>query len=101
MTLRVRDLQSDSDLDSIRNSCDVFVINELVSSVSTVLEMKSGKNVLCTFISIVNRVVSGEIYTAGKIFPLPPGVTRVTNSNSAHTALLQATRTYLAQQVDM
>ena len=24
MTLRVRDLQSDSDLDSIRNSCDVF-----------------------------------------------------------------------------
>ena len=35
---------------------------------STVLEMKSGYNVLCTFIYIVNRVVSGEIYTTGKNF---------------------------------
>ena len=25
MTLRISDLQSDSDLDSIRNSCDVFI----------------------------------------------------------------------------
>ena len=35
---------------------------------STVLEIKPGYNVLCTFIYIVNRVVSGEIYTAGKNF---------------------------------
>ena len=27
--------------------------------------MKSGWNVLCTFIHIVSRVVSGEIYSAG------------------------------------
>ena len=44
-----------------------LVINELFSSMSTVLEMKSGYNVLCTFTYIVNRVVSGKIYTAGKI----------------------------------
>ena len=45
-----------------------LVINELISSMSTVLEMKSGYNVLCTFTYIVNRVVSGKIYTAGKKF---------------------------------
>ena len=44
--------------------------------------MKSGYNVLCTFIYIVNPVVSGEIYTAGKNFTLPPAVTAVTNSTS-------------------
>ena len=48
-----------------------MVINELISSMSTVLEMKSGGNVLYNFIYIVNRVVSGEIYTAGKNFTLP------------------------------
>ena len=30
MTLRSSDLQSDSDLDSIRNSCDVFVCNQQI-----------------------------------------------------------------------
>ena len=35
-----------------------------------------------TFIYIANRVVSDEIYTAGKSFTLPPGVTGVTNSTS-------------------
>ena len=35
-----------------------------------------------TFIYIANRVVSGEIYTAGKKFTLLPGVTGVTNSTS-------------------
>ena len=42
---------------------------------SSVLEMKSGKNVLCTFIYIVNHVVSREIYTTGKNFTLPLAVT--------------------------
>ena len=32
-----------------------------------------------SYIFIVNRVVSGEIYTAGKKFTLPPAVTAVTN----------------------
>ena len=58
-------------------------MNGLISSMSTVLEMKSGKNILCTFIYIVNRIVSGEIYTAGKNFALPPAVTAVTNFISA------------------
>ena len=49
---------------------------------STVLEMKSGKNVLCAFIYIVHRVVSGEIYTAGKNFTLPPAMTAWTNLTS-------------------
>ena len=57
-------------------------INELISSISTVLEMKSGYNVLCAFNCIVNRIVSGEIYTTGKNFTLPPWVTQVTNSTS-------------------
>ena len=35
------------------------------------------------FIYIVNRVVSGEIYTAGKNFTLPPAVTSLTNLTSA------------------
>ena len=39
----------------------------------------------CTlyFIHIVNRIVSGEIYTAGKKFTLPPTVTALTNLTSA------------------
>ena len=32
MTLRVSDLQSDSDLDSIRNSCDVCIIFVFLST---------------------------------------------------------------------
>ena len=36
---------------------------ELIISRSTVLEIKLGWNVLCTFIFIVNCVVSGESYT--------------------------------------
>ena len=32
MTLRSSDLQSDSDLDSIRNSCDVLYVPELESA---------------------------------------------------------------------
>ena len=28
MTLKISDLQSDSDLDSIRNSCDVYVVGK-------------------------------------------------------------------------
>ena len=52
------------------------------NSMSKVLEMKSGYNVLCTFIYIANCIVSGEIYTASKNFTLPPGVTEVTNSTS-------------------
>ena len=59
-----------------------LVINELISSMSTVLKMKSGKDVLCTFIHIVNCVVSGEIYTAGKKFTLLPAVTAWTNLTS-------------------
>ena len=50
---------------------------------STVLEIKSGWNVLCTFICIVNRVVSSETYTTGKKFTLPPAVTAWTNLTSA------------------
>ena len=42
---------------------------------STVLEINSGYNVVFTFIYIVNSVVSGEIYTTGKNFTLPPAVT--------------------------
>ena len=38
--------------------------------------------VLSIIIYIVNCVVSGEIYTTGKKFTLPPGVTGVTNSTS-------------------
>ena len=45
-----------------------MVINELIIYGSTVLEIKSGYDVLCTFIHIENRVVSGEIYTTGKNF---------------------------------
>ena len=43
--------------------------------------MKSGGNVLYNFIYIVNRVVSGEIYTAGKNFYTAAGlaVTALTN----------------------
>ena len=44
--------------------------------------MKSGLNVLCTFIYIVNCVVSGEIFTAGKNFTLPPAVAALTNLTS-------------------
>ena len=36
-----------------------------------------------SFIYFVNRVVSGEIYTAGKNFTLPPAVTALTNLTSA------------------
>ena len=57
-------------------------MNDLVSNMSTVLEMKSGQNVLYTFIYIVNRVVSGEIYTAGKNLTLPLGVKGWTNLTS-------------------
>ena len=57
-------------------------MNGLISSMSTVLEMKSGKNILCTFIYIVNRVISGENYSAGKNFTLPPAVTALTNFTS-------------------
>ena len=52
---------------------------------SSVLEMKSGKNVLCTFIYIANRVASAEIYTAGKNFTLPPAVTALTNITSGNS----------------
>ena len=58
------------------------VIYKLIGSMSTVLEMRSGYNVLYTFIYIVNRVVSEEIYTAGKDFTLPPAVTALTNITS-------------------
>ena len=44
------------------------------------LVTQSGSNILCTFIYIVNRVVSGEIYSACKHFTLPPAVTAWTNS---------------------
>ena len=37
------------------------------------------------FIYIINCVVSGEIYTAGKKFTLPPAVTALTNINSGIT----------------
>ena len=40
-------------------------MNELIIRKSTFLEIKSGWNVLRTFIYIVDCVVSGEIYTAG------------------------------------
>ena len=49
----------------------------------TTLAMKSGYNVLCTFIYVVNRVVFGEIYTTVKNFTLPPAVTAWTNLKSA------------------
>ena len=65
------------------NHLGIFlVMNGVISSMPTVLEMKSGKNVLCTFIYIVNHVVSREIYTTGKNFTLPPAVTGVTNITS-------------------
>ena len=38
--------------------------------------------VLCTVIYIVNRIVSGEIYTAGKSFTLLLAVTVLTNFTS-------------------
>ena len=59
-----------------------MVVNGLISSMSTVLEMKSGKKLFCTFIYIVNRIVSGEIYTAGENFRLPPAVMAWTNLTS-------------------
>ena len=43
----------------------------MISNTSTVLEVKPGWNVLYTFIYIVNRVVSGEVYNSGKNFTLP------------------------------
>ena len=58
------------------------VINQLISSMSTVLEMESGKNLLFTFIFDVNHLVSREIYTTGKNFILPPAVMALTNFTS-------------------
>ena len=49
---------------------------------SNSLERTEAFDQYCTFISIVNRVVSGEIYTAGKNFTLPPAVTALTNFTS-------------------
>ena len=40
------------------------------------------------FFHIVNRVVSGEIYTAGKNFTLPPAMTAWTNLTSAEKAAM-------------
>ena len=57
-----------------------YIIKELLISRSTVLKMK---NAPYTFIYIVNRVVSREIYTTGKNFTLPPAVTAWTNLTSA------------------
>ena len=54
-----------------------------------------------TFIYIANRVVSGEIYTAGKNFTLPPGVTGVTNSTSAHSMSNMVLRDASASKKDI
>ena len=54
---------------------------------STVLEMKSGYNVVFTFIYIVNSVVSGEIYTTGKNFTLPQAMIAWTNLTSGRFQL--------------
>ena len=56
------------------------------------------ENVLFTFIYIVNRVVSGEIYTAGKNFTLPPAVTAWTNSTSVHCLRAMGAMTLLGRQ---
>ena len=50
-------------------------INDLISSTLTFLEIKRA----FSFIYIVNRVVSGEIYTAGKNFTFPLGWTNLTS----------------------
>ena len=56
---------------------------------STVVEMTSELNVLCTVIYNVNGVVSGEIYTAGKKITLLPAVTALTNITSEFTYKLR------------
>ena len=44
MTLRSSDLQSDSDLDSIRNSCDVFYDKSKTFAGEAMHEKKQGRN---------------------------------------------------------
>ena len=51
--------------------------------------------------SNVNRVVSGKIYTAGKIFTLPPGVTGVTNSNSVTHSIMISIRSEIKLESDV
>ena len=53
------------------------------------------KNVFCTFIYIINRVVSGEIYTAGKNFTLPPAVTALTNFTSVYSQIIFIPKLFL------
>ena len=43
MTLRVSDLQTDSDLDSIRNSCDVFILGKGPECALFSLEAQNGR----------------------------------------------------------
>ena len=64
MTLRSSDLQSDSDLDSIRNSCDVFL---------QTMETKPTSNFL---VNISKRLNQGEVYCQrchGQKFPSDGG----------------------------
>ena len=75
MTLRVCDLQSDSDLDSIRNSCDVF--NGSVVSVSKCHSFlclgmsrfqENSINLLCA----PQMVFASYIYIWDKVFAIAP-----------------------------
>ena len=44
MTLRSSDLQSDSDLDSIRNSCDVFLQKPFIIDLEQNVKVKIGNS---------------------------------------------------------
>ena len=43
MTLRSSDLQSDSDIDSIRNSCDVFILGKGSECALSSLKAQNGR----------------------------------------------------------
>ena len=48
-----------------------------------------------------NRLFSGEIYTAGKIFTLLPGVTGVINSNSDCSSVILCAKKESSREVPL
>ena len=66
---------------NISNLAILFVINEQISKISTVLEITTQKkNNLKMYLRIMqeNMLFYEEIYTAGKNFTLPSAVTNLT-----------------------
>ena len=67
MTLRSSDLQSDSDLDSIRNSCDVFLSRICLRHGLRVycmqfLQMKMGSNIVWHFSDPPSAIFEATIF---------------------------------------